>query len=97
MARRTKNGGIAAASICIFPSDSSEWEDPAATIKMYARGSATSELVGMAFSVNTLLQNPAKFETAVCIRTMLRVYPTSGTRQELVPSLLVMMDGSCIL
>ena len=57
--------GIAAASICIFPSDSSEWEDPAAAIKMYARGSATAELVGMAFSLNTLLQNPAKFETAV--------------------------------
>ena len=49
--------GIAAASICIFPNDSIEWEDPAAAIKMYARGSATSELVGMAFSLNTLLQN----------------------------------------
>ena len=57
--------GIAAASICIFPSDSNEWEEPAAAIKMYARGSATAELVGMAFSLNTRLQNPANFETAV--------------------------------
>ena len=57
--------GIAAASISIFRNDSIEWEDPAAAIKMYARGSATSELVGMAFSLNTLLQNLAKFDTAV--------------------------------
>ena len=57
--------GIVAASICIFPSDSSELEDPAAAIKMYARGSATSELVGMAFCLNTLLQNLSNLETAV--------------------------------
>ena len=65
MARRTTNVVLLQPSICIFPIDSSEWEDPAAAIKMYARGSATSELVGMAFSLNTLLQNPANFETAV--------------------------------
>ena len=34
-------------------------------MKMYARGSATAELVGMALSLHTLLQNALKFETAV--------------------------------
>ena len=56
--------GIAAASVCMFP-DEDVWEEPAAAIKMYARGSACSELLGMAFSLDTLTQNVSRFDTAV--------------------------------
>ena len=65
--------GIAAASICIFPIDSSEWEDPAAAIKMYARGSATSELVGMASFLIHFCKIQQISKLLSCIRTMLCV------------------------
>ena len=57
-------------------------------MKMYARGSATAELVGMALSLHTLLQNVLKFETAVvytdnahCVR-----YTVDSTRCGMEPS-----------
>ena len=60
-----EGSGMAASSICMFPADTNEWEDPAVAIKMYARGSATAELVGMALSLHTLMKNVLMFETAV--------------------------------
>ena len=57
--------GIAAASVCIFPEDIHEWEDPATAVKMYARGSATAELVGIALSFNSLMNQRLQFDTAV--------------------------------
>jgi len=57
--------GIAAASVCILPDESIVWDEPGAAIKMYAKGSATAELVGIAFSLQALLVNVGHFETAV--------------------------------
>ena len=92
--------GIAAASICILPDDNNEWEDPATAVNMYAVGSATAELVGIALYLHTLMQNVLKFETAVvytdnanCIRyigdsTRCGIEPSSEHGWKLLPLIL---------
>ena len=68
--------GIAAASVCILPDETIDettvWDATGAAVKMYAKGSATAELVGIAFSLDSLFVKFGQFETAV-------VYTDSAT------------------
>ena len=57
--------GIGVAAVCVFPRDISEWIPAGISARIFFKGSAAAELVGVCLNLAVLMQRPNDYENAV--------------------------------
>ena len=57
--------GIGVAAVCVFPRDLSEWIPAGVSARIFFKGSAAAELVGVCLNLAVLMQRPNDYENAV--------------------------------